>query len=73
MQVFYRKISSQLIGLKFFGKQDEVLLEYVKLTNDQGVIQQDVAKGELTLEEDERLIGIRSSGKRYKLALHYSV
>jgi hypothetical protein len=70
VQIFYDKYNSYLIGLKFLGKNGEVLLDcgdyeliYVK-----GEISPKIAIAELTLEKNERLVAFKSYGVSEKKA-----
>jgi hypothetical protein len=68
-----RKDSSSMWGLKFFGPDGSVLLsvgfaDNISVRNDPCIV-----INVITLDLDERLIGIKSCGDGWNMALHYNL
>jgi hypothetical protein len=60
----------------FFDRSGKVLLDcgaFSSIYNEKGIINPNIASTEVILEENERIIGLQSSGRNMQMAFHYSV
>ena len=67
----YNKECSNLLGLKFWDKQDKVLLATRLVENQENRKMPYVAFKEFILREEERIIGVKSGQRGGKYAYHY--
>ena len=76
VELFFHKFNSLLVGLKFFDKKGEEILscgDYDFIDKELGEVDYRIAEREFILEDNERLIGIKSNKGDSREAKHYSV